>query len=307
MSAVLTVLFAACTSPARPSSGATPTPTSGGITDLGNGLYQDEFGYQFYLPPSSTRPTDADLAAQAAGTPTCFEASGPFRRLYTKPGTNVNWMSATVSIPALTAAQAGTNATPYIYTGGWSNANKGLDAGFQFFANTSTGGTDWAPFYNMEGGSPAFANPMATDPQGTQKKLHLQGGQDAVLEFYTTDTNLVMKISPKAGATLSWLDYTGGTTSTPAVTDSQPRTFTWAKGSADWSSTGTGQIFKVMTTVAQQPPFTVPSGSTQFTGTKWAGLQYGVRTAAGTLTKNDWTVANLGQCSYPRAGSFPPP
>jgi hypothetical protein len=132
----------------------------------------------------------------------------------------------------------------------------------------------------------------------------------------------VIKISPVGTGTLNWTTSPNGA----AVIDNKPRYFKYAVGvlnsppvgvtptpatatpaSLGWTTAGTGQIFKAMTTVAQTT-LTNPSGSTSFPGTNWASTSFGTRNAAGAVTTKIDSITNsttLKLCAYPAGAVIP--
>ena len=284
------------------------------------------------LPPVTEPPNRDELSLLTATNPQCISPSGPVRRVWSPSSVGANQISTTLTLPASTTiTNLASGETAFVYSGGWSDMNKALDAGFQY--NPVKG--NWSPFFAVEGEAGLFFPGVTTNPNATvadvnaAPRLRLGGSSSPTnvkFEFWTTDTEMVIKISPVSGM-LTWTDSATLLT----VMDSNPRYVKYAVGvrsgvrsdpldpnsdyaavgspiSYGWTTAGTGQIIKVMTTIGQPTsgagntfPFTNGSGTTQFTGTSWSNTTFGKRDANGAVTQvvNSTTTAKATPCSYP--------
>jgi hypothetical protein len=142
------------------------------------------------LPPDETMPNREDrLSAQAALDPGCISPTGPIRRIYTPSNLQVNYLKSTITLPASSSiSNASATNNPYVYSGGWSNTNKALDAGLQY---SPTYG-NWSPFFTVEGSqtgvqvSQIYSPKASTNPVGlpvaADPLLRLNGGQSFTYE-----------------------------------------------------------------------------------------------------------------------------
>lgn len=290
------------------------------------------------FPAFEPVPNSDEIEIATATDPGCASSSGPVRRVYTPSNLSINYINATITLPAPSSIlNTSANNTPFVYAGGWSDSNKALDAGLQY---SPTNG-NWSPFFAVEDSQAAppqgqpkpsttYVPPASTNPIGipiqndNSTRLRLDGGQSFNFSMWTTDTEIVMKIAPiSAPGTLTWRPISGGA----AITDGQPRYFKYAVGvlnspkpttpptpassasatpsSIGWTTAGTGQILKAMTTVAQPVAPTNPNGNTSFLGTRWAATNFGTRDASGAVTTkisaavNPTLIPNSKRCNYP--------
>jgi Tfp pilus assembly protein PilZ len=180
-------------------------------------IYLDKSGNEF-VAPTPKRSKKESVAILFASEPNCSGGSGPYRRVHSKLG--YSWMSSYVYLPGGTEIEmknVTSGDTGHIYSGGNSNDNTAVDAGFQYSQTYD----NWAPFIHTHG---KYYN---TD-------VRFKVGQDAFLKFYVPQDGQVAL-------------YVAG-----YATDGSKVSRTIAAASSGWTSNGTGNNLKRLTTIAQK-------------------------------------------------------
>ncbi len=224
------------------------------------------FGRVTPLGVGAVSPLVVTPAPDSGGT-------GPFRRVYSGATTTAgySWESASISLKGSSNVYtdpAGTDAAE-VYEGGWGATAGAVDAGFQYSSTYN----NWSAIVQRE------------TPTGIQIWVYptsrFISDEEDNLKFYVPSDNNVA---------IAW-------TATPFPTGTRTqRTMVFAEAAAyGWQASGAGCIMKRMTSIAQQPPEDLFSGS-YVKNIRW----YGCLIGASSTSNHAWTSADVGGYqSYP--------
>lgn len=217
------------------------------------------------------------------------EKSGPYRRVYSKPG--YAFMSARIYLPSadqgemLEVKEAGHGDTAFIYVGGWGGRGGAVDAGFQHGRHGGKGPDDWAPFFLVEQKAGRSVITVSSEKQDGGAPWRLAGGQEVLLKFWVTgsgnDTRLQL--------------YVEGTTSRSGQHDSLTLSAP-VDAAFGWDATGGRNVLKRMTTIGQTFGNENLATGSFMTGVRWSEATIGRTEADAHPWKADDTG---GYCSFP--------
>jgi hypothetical protein len=229
-------------------------------------IYVDKSGKEVVIPEFQSKPkesTTKGIGILTASEPSCTGGTGPYRRVHSKTG--YSWMSSYVHLSGglaeIEMKNVSSGDTGHIYAGGWSNSNTAVDAGFQYSSTYD----NWAPFVHTEG---SYYN---TD-------VRFKSNQDVFLKFYVPQNDQV-------GLYVAGFDTTGTKV-----------TRTIVASSSGWTSSGTGNIIKRVTTIAQK------KGTENFNTESYIKNVHWYDAKIGTSSTNNHTWSSTdtgGYCSYP--------
>ncbi|PYE55672.1 hypothetical protein [Deinococcus yavapaiensis] len=217
------------------------------------------------------------------------EKSGPYRRVYSKPG--FSFLGADVFLPSAEDGgvfenkDAGHGDTSFVYVGGWGTRGGAVDAGFQHGRSAKSSSDDWAPFFLVQQPGGPSASIVSPERQDGGAPWRLAGGTNAKLKFWVTRD---------AQGTMLHL-FVGGTTSQDgkedALTLSAPIDDSYA-----WDPRGGRNVLKRMTTIGQTFGQENLASGSHLHGVHWRGCTIG-RTEADA---RPWTSEQTGgYCSFP--------
>jgi hypothetical protein len=250
-------------------------------------LFRSRDGNTYAYPatnPSNTSPASArpGMRPQAAATPSWQDVarcdrnndgrgdgSGPFRRVTVPAGTSEarsNWMQVSLYLPKASSVRQDSNSRnsdaeagnykiqtplgtitngPFLYVGGWGSGTRiAVDAGFQLSTGNETQNPSglWSPFIKAEAqeqsvNASTILKQLSDKPDGK-----MRGGQVISLTFFNLDDILVMVVKGKTQASGEQMQYR-----VLAMKLLNARQGDQAR----WRGDGIGNIFKMMTTIAQ--------------------------------------------------------
>lgn len=217
------------------------------------------------------------------------ERSGPYRRVYSKPG--YAYQSSTVYLPSDNQGdlheekQAGHGDTCFVYAGGWGGKGGAVDAGFQHGHYMNRDSDDWAPFFLVQQAGGPSAVTVSDQRQAGGDPWRLRAGQNAQLTFWVTQdadlTVLSMTISGESN-----IDHVQGSLTLRAPIDS----------SFGWDAGGGANILKRMTTIGQTTGQQNLQTGSFLHGVNWQGSKIGTS----EQDAQDWRAEQTGgYCSFP--------
>ncbi|MFC3862636.1 hypothetical protein ACFOPQ_17870 [Deinococcus antarcticus] len=217
------------------------------------------------------------------------ERSGPYRRVYSKPG--YAYQHSRIYLPSDNHGDlheeksAGCGDTCFIYTGGWGAKGGAVDAGFQHGRYMNQGQDDWAPFFLVQQPGGPSAITVSDQRQAGGDPWRLAAGQDAELAFWVTqDADLTVLSLFIRGVTN--LDRTESTLTLRAPIDAR---FGWDAG-------GGLNILKRMTTIGQTYGKQNLSTGSFMQGVNWQQSRIGTSEA----DAQDWRAEHTGgYCTFP--------
>jgi hypothetical protein len=193
----------------------------------------------------------------------CGGTTGPYRRTYSNEG--YSFVSATVFLPSKTDGDISYGVDgdqAYVYTGGWGANGTAVDAGFLH----DYGLDQWSLFMRLQGVKQTIL--LSPDPR-------LVAGAPVSFSFEVTGGQYVLTAT---GTRVDGL-------ADPAVLK--------AAALLDWSSEGTGQVMKRMTSIAQNVP---ANNGSYLKNVRWSNAEIGVSGAG----RSAWAGAETGgHCNHP--------
>lgn len=219
------------------------------------------------------------------------EKSGPYRRVYSKPGYSAQ--GARVYLPTDQRGEmqeekaAGHGDTAFIYMGGWGGRGGAVDAGFQHGRYGGGQQDDWAPFFLVQQKGAASAVTVATDKQAGGQPWRLLAGQQAELSFWVSagEESDLTYLNMEAAGTLS-IDGVPSRLTLRAPVDA----------SFGWDPAGGDNILKRMTTIGQNYNQENLASGSFMRGVVWQDSTIGTSPAG----LRPWTADDTGgYCSYP--------
>ncbi len=225
------------------------------------------------------------------------ERSGPYRRVFSKPG--YAYQSSQVYLPSADAGEvheakeAGHGDTAFIYMGGWGGKGGAVDAGVQHGRYVNGPHDDWAPFFLVQQPGGPSAVTVSDQRQAGGDPWRLASGQNAILTFWvSTDADLTVLNLFIRGTTN--LDHSESTLTLSAPVDSS---FGWT--TAD-SAAGGANILKRMTTIGQTTGNQNLQSGSFLRGVNWQSSAVGTSEADAQPWKAEQTG---GYCSFPAPDS----
>lgn len=219
------------------------------------------------------------------------EKSGPYRRVYSKPG--YAYQSSTVYLPSDVLGQmkeekeAGHGDTAFIYAGGWGGKGGAVDAGFQHGRYLGGPQDDWAPFFLVQQVGGPSAITVSDEKQAGGAPWRLLAGQEAQLTFWVTQDADLTVLSMSMQGTTS-VDRAPATLTLRAPIDAR----------FGWSAEGGSNILKRMTTIGQKYGQQNLGTGSFMKAVRWQNSQIGATEAAAGA----WTAEQTGgYCTFPSA------
>ncbi|WP_168734797.1 hypothetical protein [Deinococcus sp. KSM4-11] len=231
----------------------------------------------------------SDVGGSGVDVPCRDENSGPYRRVYSKPG--FAFQSSRVYLPSDQQGDlheekgAGHGDTAFVYVGGWGASGGAVDAGLQHGRYMNGSQDDWAPFFLVQQPGGPSAVTVSDERQAGGDPWRLRAGQDAELTFWVTqDADLTVLSLSVTGETNR--DRTRSTLTLRAPIDAR---FGWDAG-------GGANILKRMTTLGQTAGQQHLQTGSFLQGVNWQGSTLG-RSAD---TAVPWQAAQTGgYCTFP--------
>ena len=223
-------------------------------------------------------------------TPSCHsEKSGPYRRVYSKPG--YAYVAARVYLPSDMTGEmhenkdAGHGDTAFIYLGGWGSRGGAVDAGFQHGHYAKKPQDDWAPFFLVQQVGARSAITVSKEKQASGAPWRLRGGQEVSVKFWVTRVQDGTHLNLFMQGVLSE-DGTEACLTLSAPVDER----------FGWDATGGRNVMKRMTTIGQTyEQENLTSGSFMH-GVRWSDAVIGATEA----DAHPWTANDTGgYCSFP--------
>lgn len=217
------------------------------------------------------------------------EKSGPYRRVYSRPG--FAYQSATVTLPSdlpgdlFENKPAGHGDTVFVYAGGWGGRGGAVDAGFQHGRYANGSQDDWAPFFLVQQPRGKSAIVLAPDKQADGGPWRLLAGQDVFLAFFVTRVGGETRLNLSVRGELSRERVPA------ALTLSAP-----VDGSFGWDPRGGGNVLKRMTTIGQTYGRENLASGSFVRGVRWRDARIGTTEADAAPWRAEHTG---GYCSYP--------
>lgn len=217
------------------------------------------------------------------------EKSGPYRRVYSKPG--YAYQHSTVYLPSDVLGEmkeekeAGHGDTAFIYAGGWGGKGGAVDAGFQHGRYMGRPQDDWAPFFLVQQMGGPSAITVSDEKQAGGAPWRLLAGQEAQLTFWVTqDADLTVLSMSIQGETS--VDRAPASLTLRAPIDAR----------FGWSAEGGANILKRMTTIGQKYGQQNLSTGSYMKAVRWQGSRIGTAEAdAGA-----WVAEQTGgYCTFP--------
>lgn len=221
------------------------------------------------------------------------ERSGPYRRVYSKPG--FAYQSSQIYLPGADAGEvfeakeAGHGDTAFVYAGGWGGKGGAVDAGFQHGRYMNGPHDDWAPFFLVQQPGGPSAVTVSDQRQAGGQPWRLAAGQAATLTFW---------VSQNEDLTVLNLFIQGVTN-----VDGMPSTLTLSAPvdiSFGWDAAGGANILKRMTTIGQTTGNQNLATGSFLRGVNWQSSVIGTTEADAQPWKAEQTG---GFCSFPAPDS----
>lgn len=256
-------------------------------TQTGQNQYRFKNGEVINYPALTQKPQQnlADgmlgrrpLISPLSVTPTPTGGSGPYRRVYSKPG--YAWQQSKVHLSTSANISTGreinimdisTGETAFTYAGGWGDLGGAVDAGFQY----SSTNDDWALFIRYE-------VPGSGSLQHAATGVRFRANQDVSLKFLVMSNNNVQTVA-------SGLSIAGKSQTLTVIQNMDP--------SFGWHLNGSGNVLKRMTSIGQSPPEDLTTGS-YHKKVHWYNSVIGLS----STNNHVWISADSGGAhSYPNA------
>lgn len=238
-------------------------------------------------PPQTALPTQfSSVQVQC-----CDEQSGPYRRVYSKPG--YSYQRSRVYLPSDQKGELhedkAAGDTAFIYLGGWGAAGGAVDAGLQHGHYLGGTNDDWAPFFLVQQAGGPSAVTVSTERQSSGAPWRLAAGQVAQLEFWVAqEDDLTVLSLCIAGRTNQ--DGTQTTLTLRAPVDPMYA----------WGAAGGGNILKRMTTIGQKTGQQNLSSGSYLRGVDWQESWIGQDAASAEVWRAEQTG---GYCTFPAPDS----
>jgi hypothetical protein len=263
-----------------------------------------------------------ELNMQEAIEPQCYTNSGIMYRSWTPVGPNINWMSSDIYVPSIPERVRYGPEAAFFYSGGWSDRNKALDAGFAQFQFGDK--KDWAPIFSAETVELENANPRLNG-----RILHLKASQNINFQFYLGNESLNIVVSGKNGMPVKWNEYkkeNNRLSFFKEVIQGKDESYLFSSSALNnsmsqngWYANGTGAIFKIMSTIGQDGlesgfkeninnelrplklthPYGGAGGNVVFEGAKFSNTYYGNRRSDNDIDKIEWNNSTSKECVFP--------
>lgn len=252
-----------------------------------------QVGFTEFDPPMS--PDPSALPAQGAQSHVQIECrdenSGPYRRVYSRPG--YAYQHSRVYLPTTSQGEVYENKaagdTAFVYLGGWGVAGGAVDAGLQHGHYLGGVADDWAPFFLVQQPSGPSAMTVSTDKQAGGAPWRLAAGQVAEVQFW---------VSQQGDLTMLNLFVSGLDSQ-----QQQPSSLTLCvpvDSAFGWSAAGGGNILKRMTTIGQKTGQQNLASGSYLHGVDWQESQIGV---SGDVAGAWLAEQTGGYCTFPAPDS----